>query len=85
MGLYAYNHIQKQNGRILVLILPFKFADFTLLDKARNAFLTRGFLPSDVAKVVQIFDLAKVMRLYFTKVFRLITQKADNPNRENAL
>ena len=31
--------------------LSFEIGDFDLRDKARNAFLTQGFLPSDVTKV----------------------------------
>ena len=29
-GLYAYNHIQKQNGRIFIFILPLKIGDFVI-------------------------------------------------------
>ena len=44
------------------------FADFDAKDKARNAFLTRGFLPSDAAKLVQgerksKFQRAKVKKM----------------------
>ena len=33
--------------------LCFEIGDFVNRDKARNAFLTQGFLPSDAAKIVQ--------------------------------
>ena len=47
-------HIRKQNERYIVLIpLLIEIGDFVNRDKARNAFLTQGFLPSDAAKIVQ--------------------------------
>ena len=48
-GLYI--RIYKQNERRIVLTPLRNFADFVIRDKARNAFLNRGFLPSDDAKV----------------------------------
>ena len=46
--------IQSYTNRMAVLRLyplTWNFADFDAKDKARNAFLTRGFLPSDGAKI----------------------------------
>ena len=49
--LYAY--IYKNRMSVFsVSTLLLKIGDFTFQDKARNAFLTRGFLPSDAAKIV---------------------------------
>ena len=47
--------IYKQNERCIVLIPLRNFADFVIRDKARNAFLIQGFLPSDAAKLVFYF------------------------------
>ncbi len=52
-GLYTVIH--KQNERHIVLIPLLEIGDFDIRDKARNAFLTQGFLPSDAAKVVLNF------------------------------
>ena len=50
-GLYTCG-IYKQNERRIVPTLLVEIGDFDVRDKARNAFLTRGFLPSGNAKVV---------------------------------
>ena len=52
-GLYAV--YTKQNERCIVLIPLLKFGDFVTWDKARNAFLTQGFLPSGFAKITSGF------------------------------
>ena len=51
-GLYLCGYT-KQNERCIVLIPLLEIGDFDIRDKARNAFLTQGFLPSDAAKIVQ--------------------------------
>ena len=43
----------KQNERISSLPFYLKLGDFFVQDKARNAFLAQGFLPSGTAKLVQ--------------------------------
>lgn len=50
---WAVHGIYKQNERCIVLIPLLKFGDFVTWDKARNAFLTQGFLPSGFAKLEQ--------------------------------
>ena len=59
--------IYKQNERCIVLIPQLEIGDFVNRDKARNAFLTRGFLPSDVAKLQIIFHCQLKCVIIFTK------------------
>ena len=44
-----------------------EIGDFDIRDKARNAFLTQGFLPSDMTKVLKIFNSQKGSSLFFSK------------------
>ena len=48
---YTPLHMQRQNEVALSSSLCFEIGDFDVV-KARNAFLIQGFLPSDVAKIV---------------------------------
>ena len=50
---WAVRGVYKQNERCIVLIPLLKFGDFVTWDKARNAFLTQGFLPLGFAKLEQ--------------------------------
>ena len=47
--------------------LLLEIGDFVIWVKARNAFLTQGFLPSDMAKVLKIFNSQKGSSLFFSK------------------
>ena len=60
--LYTLLRIRKrQNERILIFIPPLKVGDFITRNKARNAFLTQGFLPSGATKLVQYKKICKCM------------------------
>ncbi len=50
--LYTLLRIRKrQNERILIFIPPLKVGDFITRNKARNAFLSQGFLPLGTTKL----------------------------------
>ena len=52
------------------------FPDFDKKDKARNAFLNRGFLPSDAAKIVQAERTAKFIWAFLRRNYLQIAQQA---------
>lgn len=54
---WAVTVIYKQNERHIVLIPLLEIGDFDIRDKARNAFLTQGFLPSGNAKIDIFIDM----------------------------
>ena len=60
-------HIRKQNERRIVPTLLLKFWRFRFSGKSKKRILDRGFLPSDVAKVLKIFNSQKGSSLFFSK------------------
>jgi len=59
--------IYKQNERHIVLIPLLEIGDFDIRDKARNAFLTQGFLPSGNAKIDIFIDMQYKPPYFFYK------------------
>ena len=58
------SHIQTEWRFFVSTLLLEILAIFLSQDKAKNAFLTRGFLPSDAAKLVQKIDYANNANIF---------------------